>query len=200
MLWHLNENRKKLEKFLLQFTVIWNWHRKKKFSPRNKQNCEFAKVKKKKKEKKSPNFSCFIVTRLEQSKLINMKCPVKQNFNGCSHWTHNCLALFTAFWGGGVAAERETIRRQQNVKGRLKLTTDEGGGGMGWGIIRILQSLMGDRVNCILTQPNSFDSFPIPTPQAINNEQPLGIPPCDWCKSCHDGKWRVVKHTFLVVL
>ena len=62
-----------------------------------------------------------------------MKCPVKQNFNGCSHWTHNCLALFTAFWGGGVAAERETIRRQQNVKGRLKLTTDEGGGGDGVG-------------------------------------------------------------------
>ena len=134
MLWHLNENRKKLEKFPLQFTVIWNWHRKKKFSPRNKQNCEFAKVKKKKKEKKSPNFSCFIVTRLEQSKLINMKCPVKQNFNRCSHWTHNCLALFTAFWGGGVVAEREIIRRQQNVKGRLKLTTDEGGGdGVGGG-------------------------------------------------------------------
>ena len=52
----------------------------------------------------------------------------------------------------------------------------EGGGG---GIIRILQSFMGDRVNCIVTQPNSFDSFPVPTPQAINNEQPLGIPPCD---------------------
>ena len=104
----------------------------KKFSPRNKQNCEFAKVKKKKKEKKSPNFSCYIVTRLEQSKLINMKCPVKQNFNGCSHWTHNCLASFTAFWGGGVAAEREIIRRQPNVKGRLKLTADEGGG-LGWG-------------------------------------------------------------------
>ena len=167
MLWHLNENRKKLEKFPLQFTVIWNWHRKKKFSPRNKQNCEFAKVKKKKKEKKSPNFSCFIVTRLKQSKLINMKCPVKQNFNRCSHWTHNCLALFTAFWGGGVVAEREIIRRQQNVKGRLKLTTDEGGGGWGGGgeIIRILQSLMGDRVSCIVTQPNSFDSFPVPTPR-----------------------------------
>ena len=75
-----------------------------------------------------------------------------------------------------MVSEREIIRRQQNVKGRLKLTTDEGGGGWGGGggIIRILQSLMGDRVNCIVTQPNSFDSFPIPTPQAINNEQPLG--------------------------
>ena len=73
--------------------------------------------------------------------------------------------------------EREITRRQQNVKGRLKLTTDEGGGdgvGGGGGIIRILQSLMGDRVNCIVTQPNSFNSFPVPTPQAINNEQPLG--------------------------
>ena len=100
----------------------------KKISPRNKQNCEFVKAKKEKKEKKSPNFSCYIVTRLEQSKLINMKCLVKQNFNGCSHWTHNCLALFTAFWGGGVVAEREITRRQQNVKGRLKLTADEGGG------------------------------------------------------------------------
>ena len=104
----------------------------KKISPRNKQNCEFAKVKKKKRKKKSPNFSCYIVTRLEQSKLINMKCPVKQNFNGCSHSTHNCLALFTAFWGRGVVAEREITRRQQNVKGRLKLTADEGGG-LGWG-------------------------------------------------------------------
>ena len=65
-----------------------------------------------------------------------------------------------------MAAEREIIRRQQNVKGRLKLTTHEGGGdGVGGGeIIRILQSLMGDRVNCIVTQPNSFDSFPVPTP------------------------------------
>ena len=30
-----------------------------------------------------------------------------------------------------MAAERELIRRQQNVKGRLKLTADEGGGGVG---------------------------------------------------------------------
>ena len=29
--------------------------------------------------------------------------------------------------------EREITRRQQNVKGRLKLTTDEGGGGWGGG-------------------------------------------------------------------
>ena len=30
--------------------------------------------------------------------------------------------------------EREITRRQQNVKGRLKLTTDEGGGGWGGGV------------------------------------------------------------------
>ena len=199
MLWHLNESRKNLRNSHHNLQSFGIGTAKKNF-PKEQAKLRICESKKEKKGKKSPNFSCYIVTRLEQSKLINMKCPVKQNFNGCSHWTHNCLALFTAFWGGGVAAERETIRRQQNVKGRLKLTTDEGGGGMGWGIIRILQSLMGDRVNCIVTQPNSFDSFPIPTPQAINNEQPLGIPPCDWCKSCNGGKWRVVKHTFLVVL
>ena len=148
----------------------------KKNFPKEQAKLRICESKKEKKEKKSPNFSCYIVTRLEQSKLINMKCPVKQNFNGCSHWTHDCLALFTAFWGGGVVVEREITRRQQNVKGRLKLTTDEGGGGWGGGggIIRILQSLMGDRVNCIVTQPNPFDSFPVPTHQAINNEQPLG--------------------------
>ena len=105
----------------------------KKNFPKEQAKLRICESKKEKKEKKSPNFSCYIVTRLEQSKLINMKCPVKQNFNGCSHWTHNCLSLFTAFWGGGVVAEREIIRRQQNVTGRLKLTTDEGGGGWGGG-------------------------------------------------------------------
>ena len=105
----------------------------KKNFPKEQAKLRICESKKEKKEKKSPNFSCYIVTRLEQSKLINMKCPVKQNFNGCSHWTHDCLALFTAFWGGGVVVEREITRRQQNVKGRLKLTTDEGGGGWGGG-------------------------------------------------------------------
>ena len=136
----------------------------KKIFPKEQAKLRICESKKEKKGKKSPKCSCYIVTRLEQSKLINMKCPVKQNFNGCSHWTHNCLSLFTAFWGGGVVAEREIIRRQQNVKGRLKLTAEWRKGGVGGGIIRILQSFMGDRVNCIVTQPNSFDSFPVPTP------------------------------------
>ena len=105
----------------------------KKIFPKEQAKLRICESKKEKKGKKSPKCSCYIVTRLEQSKLINMKCPVKQNFNGCSHWTHNCLSLFTAFWGGGVVAEREIIRRQQNVKGRLKLTAEwrRGGGGGG---------------------------------------------------------------------
>ena len=75
--------------------------------------------------------------------------------------------------GEGDHSSPTECKRETKTDCRMK----EGGGG--GGIIRILQSFMGDRVNCIVTQPNSFDSFPIPTPQAINNEQPLGIPPCD---------------------
>ena len=54
----------------------------KKIFPKEQANLRICESKKEKKGKKSPNFSCYIVTRLEQRKLINMKCPVKQNFNG----------------------------------------------------------------------------------------------------------------------
>ena len=54
----------------------------KKIFPKEQAKLRICESKKEKKGKKSPNFSCYIVTRLEQRKLINMKCPVKQNFNG----------------------------------------------------------------------------------------------------------------------
>ena len=137
----------------------------KKIFPKEQAKLRICESKKEKKGKKSPKCSCYIVTRLEQSKLINMKCPVKQNFNGCSHWTHNCLSLFTAFWGGGVVAEREIIRRQQNVKGRLKLTAEWRKGGVGGGNHKNITELYGGSGKLYRDATKFIRLLPGPHPQ-----------------------------------
>ena len=55
----------------------------------------------------------------------------------------------------------------------------EGGSGGGGGNHKNITELYGGSGKLYRDATNSFDSFPVPTPQAINNKQPLGIPPCD---------------------
>ena len=57
----------------------------KKIFPKEQAKLRICESKKEKKGKKNPQIFHATVTLLEQSKLINMKCPIKQNFNGCSH-------------------------------------------------------------------------------------------------------------------
>lgn len=58
--------------------------------------------------------------------------PGKTEFQRVQPLNAQLFGLIYRLLGGGVVAEREITRRQQNVKGRLKLTADEGGG-LGWG-------------------------------------------------------------------
>ena len=93
--------------------------------------------------------------------------PGKTEFQQVQPLNAQLFGLIYCLLGGRGGSGEGDHSSPTECKRKLKLTTDEGGGGWGGGgggIIRILQSLMGDRVSCIVTQPNSFDSFPVPTP------------------------------------
>ena len=61
------------------------------------------------------------------------------------------ITWFSGGSGGGISARQQSVNRYLTAN----QLTKRGGGGGGRGIIRMLQSLIGDPVPFIVTQPNT---------------------------------------------